>query len=67
MWTYSMIYERAKVTFNLVLSIEDVWVISLSRGEKITTRLSLKYANFFFFFGNMPSFFQNDVDLLHDR
>ena len=25
----------------LVLSIEDVWIIPLLRGEKITTRLSL--------------------------
>ena len=28
----------------LLLSIEDVWVIPLLRGEKTTTRLSLKYA-----------------------
>ena len=61
-----MIDERAKVNFNLVLSREDVWVIPLLRGEKITFTLSLKYA-IFFFFGNMPSFFQDDVDLLHDR
>ena len=27
-----------------VLSIENVWVIPLLKGEKITTRLSLKYA-----------------------
>ena len=27
-----------------VLSIEDVWVIPLLRGDKITIKLSLKYA-----------------------